>query len=122
MELTPEAIRIYRENAQKRWEQSSAERDRLTEQAWISARHAVQILKKQFKVTRVAVFGSLIHPGGFTRWSDIDLAAWGISPEDTFRAIGAMMDLDEPFEINLVDVNTARPLIKKIIEGEGVDL
>ncbi len=122
MKLTPEDIRIYRENAQKRWEQSSAERARLTEQAWISARRAAAILKDRFGITRVSAFGSLIHPGSFTRWSDIDLAAWGISPKDTFKAIGVMMDLDEPFEINLVDINTARSSLREVIEREGVDI
>ncbi len=80
------------------------------------------ILKEHFGVTRVVAFGSLIHPGSFTRWSDIDLAAWGISSKDTFKAIGAMMDLDEPFEINLVDINTARASLREVIEREGVEL
>lgn len=58
----------------------------------------------------------------FTRWSDVDVAAWGIASEDTFRALGAVMDLDTPVDINLVDVNTCRPSMREIIEEEGIDL
>jgi predicted nucleotidyltransferase len=32
------------------------------------------LLKAQFEVTRVVVFGSLARESGFTRWSDVDMA------------------------------------------------
>jgi len=122
MELTPEALTLYRKTALRRWEQSMPERVRLQEQAWAAARRAASLLRERYGVTRVVVFGSLVHPGCFTRWSDIDLAVWDILPEDTFRAIGAVMDLGGPFEINLVDIQTARPAIHQVIEQEGVDI
>ncbi len=68
------------------------------------------------------VFGSLVRPGCFTPWSDVDIAAWGLSPKDTFRAIGAMMDLDTDIEINLVDIGTCRPELLIFIEREGIEL
>lgn len=52
----------------------------------------------------------------------MDIAAWGIAPEDTFRAIGAILDLDTPVEINLVDINTCEPALREVIEREGVDI
>lgn len=67
-------------------------------------------------------FGSLLHESRFTEWSDVDIAAWGIAPDQTFRAIGTVMDLDSSFEINLVDVNTCTPSLLRAIEEEGVDL
>jgi uncharacterized protein len=57
---------------------------------------------------------------GFNRWSDVDIAAWGLAPEDTFRAIGAVMDLPTEIAVNLVDVNTARPSLVAAIERDGV--
>ncbi len=71
-------------------------------------------------MSRVVVFGSLTHDYGFTRWSDVDIAAWGILPQDTFRAIGAIMDLDDEIAINLVDVNTAQPTLLATIERDGI--
>lgn len=122
MELNLEALARYRKEALRRQEQLQPERLRLQEEAWVIARRAADLLREKFGVTRIVVFGSLVHPGCFTRWSDIDLAAWGIAPEDTLRAIGAVMDLETPYEINLVDIQTARPAILKIIEREGIDI
>jgi predicted nucleotidyltransferase len=122
MELTQESVALYRKTALRRQEQLQTERLSLQEQAWNAARRAAELLKERFGVTRVVVFGSLVHRGCFTRWSDIDLAAWGIASEDTLRAIGYVMDLETPFEINLVDIQTARPSILKIIEQEGVEI
>lgn len=122
MELTPEALTLYRKTALRRWKNSMPERARLQEQAWVEARRAASLLREQYGATRVVAFGSLVHPGCFTRWSDIDLAAWSIRPEDTFRAIGAVMDLSSSFEINLVETQSARPAIRQVIEQEGVDI
>ena len=89
---------------------------------WKLAREAAKILREQYHAKRVAVFGSLLHESRFTEWSDVDIAAWGIPAEQTFRAIGAIMDLDASFEINLVDVNTCTPSLLQAIEQEMVDL
>jgi uncharacterized protein len=122
VELTREQITTYHANAQKRLQQEKEASRERQQQAWQAARQAAQLLKEQFGVSRVAVFGSLARESGFTRWSDVDLAAWGIAPEDTFRAIGAVMDLDTAVPVNLVDVNTARPGLLEIIERDGVEL
>jgi len=63
-----------------------------------------------------------VHEGCFTRWSDVDIAAWGIASKDTLRALGAVMDLDTSFEINFVDINTCRSSLRQVIEREGVDV
>jgi predicted nucleotidyltransferase len=80
------------------------------------------LLREQCHVSRVVAFGSLTREESFTRWSDVDIAAWGIAPEDTFRAIGAVMDLGTEIPVNLVDVNTARPSLLTVIEPDGVEL
>ncbi len=63
------------------------------------------------------VFGSLIHEDCFTLWSDVDIAAWGISPLDTFHAMGEIRELDENIEINLIDINICQAsLLEKILQ------
>jgi predicted nucleotidyltransferase len=79
-------------------------------------------LRRQFGVERVVVFGSLVHPGSFTPWSDVDIAAWGLRPDDTFRAIGVAMDVAPEIAVNLVDVGTCRASLLGVIEAEGVDV
>lgn len=122
LNLTPEKIARYRASAQRRREQERPELVRRQEQAWAVARQAAHLLKEQFKATRVVVFGSLARDSGFTRWSDVDIAAWGIAPEDTFRAIGVVMDIGEDIEVNLVDINTCRPALLAVIEQDGIEL
>jgi uncharacterized protein len=121
-EISPEAMAGYRDGARRRRE---AERRTLAareKRAWELARQAAAALRQQFGVERVVVFGSLIHPGCFTPWSDVDIAAWGLRPEDTFRAIGVAMDIDAEMAINLVDVNCCRASILRVIEEEGVPI
>jgi len=120
--LTPEKLAVYRATAQRRREQERSELDHRRQQAWTAARQAAELLKTQFKATRVVVFGSLARESGFTRWSDVDVAAWGIGPKDTFRAIGAILDLNTEVEVNLVDVNTCRSSLLEVIQKDGIDL
>jgi predicted nucleotidyltransferase len=120
--VTAEEIAVYRAGGQRRWEQTREERARRRKQAWDAARRAAALLKVRFGATRVVVFGSLVREDCFTLWSDVDLAAWGICPEDTFRAIGAVADSDAEIALNLVDIETARPSLRAAIEREGVEL
>lgn len=122
LDLSPEKLAVYRAAAHKRRQQERAEISRRREKAWQIARQAARLLREQFRVSRVVAFGSLTHESGFTRWSDVDIAAWGIASEDTFRAIGAVMDLCAEIPVNLVDVNTARPSLLTVIERDGVEL
>lgn len=122
LDLSPEKIAVYRASALQRQRQEKEANGRRREKAWQIARQAATLLREQFKASRVVVFGSLIRENGFNRWSDVDIAAWGIASEDTFRAIGAVMDLGTEIPVNLVDVNTARPALLTVIEQESVEL
>jgi len=112
----------YRATARRRQAREQQELVRRQARAWEVAHCAAIRLKAQFGVDRVMVFGSLVRAGCFTLWSDVDLAAWGLSPADTFRAIGVVMDLDATIAINLVDVGTCRPELLTAIEQEGIAL
>ena len=119
--LTPEAMSVYRATARRRHEKEQQERARREEQAWALARKAAALLREQYGATRVVVFGSLTHAGMFTLWSDVDIAAWGIEPEDTLRALGAVLYLDAGIQVNLVDVNTAPVELIIAIDHEGIE-
>lgn len=92
------------------------------ERAWDLARQVAGELRRRFPVDRVVVFGSLVHPGCFTPWSDVDIAAWGLRPEETFRAIGVAMDSSTEIAVNLVDMAACSPSLRQVIEREGVPL
>ena len=120
--ITSAAMAAYRATARRRQEREQQELVQRQERAWELARCAAIHLKAHFGVDRVMVFGSLVRAGCFTPWSDVDIAAWGLSPNDTFRAIGAVLDLDPAIAINLVDVGTCRPELLAAIEQEGIAL
>lgn len=122
LKLTEEEFKTYK-RAAKLWKQrTDGETIKREERAWELAHAAAKLLRERFGASRVVVFGSLVHKGCFTRWSDVDIAAWGLDPKDTFRAIGAVQDLDTDIEINLVDVATCSASLLSTIEKEGVDL
>jgi uncharacterized protein len=119
--LNDREIEAYREAARRRRRQEEEALDRRVKEAWLLARRAADLLRGQFGASRVCVFGSLVQ-GVFTPWSDLDLVAWGIDPEQTFRAMGAVSDLGTDIQVNLVDAQTATPTLLKTIEKEGVVL
>ena len=86
------------------------------------AGRASDLLKKEFGATRVVIFGSLIHDEFFNPWSDIDLAAWGISPDDFYAAVAAVTELSASFRIDLVDVNDCKLSVRQAIEREGLEI
>lgn len=92
------------------------------ERAWQTAERAAQILKESLAAERVVVFGSLVDPHRFTKWSDIDIAAWGIPPDRYFHAVAAVCDMSPEFKIDLVDPEICRSSLRQAIEKEGVEL
>jgi predicted nucleotidyltransferase len=121
-DISPEAMARYRATARRRQKAEQLALAAREQRAWALARQAAAALRQQFAVSRVVVFGSLVHPGRFTPWSDVDIAAWGLGPRDTFRAIGVAMDIDSEIAINLVDVNACRAEILRVIEREGIPI
>ncbi|MDE2737768.1 MAG: nucleotidyltransferase domain-containing protein [Gemmatimonadota bacterium] len=112
----------YREAARQRHIAEKAQLRERRQRAWDLARQAARLLEEHFNAKRVVLFGSLAHEDRFNPWSDVDIAAWGLRPEDTWRALGAVMDLDPDIEVNLVDIACCRPNLRAVIEREGIDL
>jgi predicted nucleotidyltransferase len=121
-ELSPEELAAYRAAARRRHEAEQRALVAREQRAWLLARQAANLLRDQFHVSWVVVFGSLIHPGCFTPWSDVDLAAWGLRPDNWLKAIGMVMDLDTDIALNLVDMGICKASIKEVIEREGVPI
>jgi predicted nucleotidyltransferase len=120
--LTAEELEAYRCAARLREQQVRQGLAERQVRAWALARRAANLLRTRFGAKQVVVFGSLVHEGCFTLWSDVDLAAWGLRSEDTFRAIGAIQDLDADVELNLIDVGICSPSLLAVIEAEGIEL
>ena len=120
--LAHERMAAYRATVCQRWEQEQRELERRKGRAWEVARHAAKLLKERFGAAQVVIFGSLVHGYWFSRWSDIDLAAWGLQLEDYFLAVAKLQDLEPEFEIDLVSVEYCRPALRESIMREGKPL
>lgn len=121
-ELNEKELRSYRP-----WQAlSDYQRDPLVaerrERAWKVARAAANLLRIRFGANRVVVFGSLAQKVRFTPWSDIDLAVWGIAPEQFYRAAGAAMDigLDSGIKVDIVDAEDCSSEMQEMIHRDGI--
>lgn len=92
------------------------------DRAWGVVHRAAQLLRQRYGVTRVRVFGSLLHPSQFHAESDVDLAVEGLAVDDYWDALADVLFLDKQITVDLVDPDLCPPAIWEIVEREGVDL
>jgi predicted nucleotidyltransferase len=78
-------------------------------------------LKSRFGATKVLLFGSLAREA-FHKWSDIDLAVWGVSSADYYRAVAFASGFSELFKVDLVDAEDCSDSLRQHIQREGVEL
>ncbi len=117
-----EQMQAYKRTAQVRWQAEEAQRKQQHAKAWQLAHEAAKLLKNSFGVQRVVLFGSLLQPERFHLRSDVDLAAWGLTPTNWLKAIAAVHALSNEIELNLVDVGVCSPELYAVIEQEGMPL
>ena len=90
--------------------------------AWRVARRATKILKTEFGVERVMVFGSLVHPALFHERSDVDLAVWGLRGREYYRAVSVLLDIEPSISIDLIAFEDARRAVQDVILKDGLKL
>jgi predicted nucleotidyltransferase len=122
MTLTREQLDKYRETADARMAEEARRASRRRETAWRRAREAARILKDQFGATRVCAFGSILRPESFSLWSDLDIAAWGLTPRNWLKASAAIRALSDEIELNLVDTDTCSDSLLRVIQRDGTTL
>lgn len=93
----------------------------LIEEAKDTAKKIAVELKKRFGAEKVMLFGSIVHDD-FHKWSDIDLAVWGIKPADFFKAVAVATGFSGVFKVDLVDAEDCSKLLLEHILREGVEL
>ena len=89
-------------------------------EARLEARRLGDLLVRQFGATRVYLFGSLTQDGAFHERSDIDLAAEGLAPTSFEAGVALDRVCDYRYRVDLVDLETAREGMRKLILTEGV--
>ncbi len=124
LDLAPKEWRSYRisEVLKRREKEDDKGVELRKREAWSIAREAAEFLRREFGAKRVVVFGSLVHEKRFTIWSDIDIAAWGIPPEEYYSSVAAVTGLSPVFKVDLIDVEECRPILREVIEQEGIEV
>ncbi len=121
-QIPAEKMAAYKRTARARWLAEKGRRDARYERAWQLSHMAAELLKSQFNAKRVVVFGSITQKDRFTLWSDVDLAAWGLTSNNWLRAMADVRYLSDEVEINLVDTACCSHELLAIIERDGVTL
>ena len=121
-EITPERMAAYQATARSRQHEELRQRQLRHQRGWALAKTGAQLLKEQFGVQRVVLFGSLLDVARIHQQSDIDLAVWGLEERYYLHAVARLLDLDPDFSVDLVEAQTARSKLLAAIETAGVEL
>ena len=108
--ISPEALRQPRSRRQRHANTKRLDKT-LLQRAWQTAHRVAMMLYEDFGATQVAVFGSLAEKERFSKWSDIDIAVWGISAEKYLRALTEAENISRLFKIDLIDFESCRERI-----------
>lgn len=86
------------------------------------AKRAAALLKQEFGVQEVMLFGSLLTPESVHPESDIDLAVWGLDRDRYCAAIGTLLCTVNGFNVDLIRLETAPRSLLDCVMHQGVRL
>ena len=116
-DLSPEELAEYRQRLDQHLQNRKVD-EALLQRAWHTAHRIAEMLYKDFGATQVAVFGSLAEADTFSKWSDIDIAVWGIPNDKYFRAASVTSDISGLFKVDLVDFDSCKGLFRQRIQSQ----
>lgn len=117
--MTPEDLERYRTALKSRLAVTHSQAEVRLRKAREAASRAALILKEEFGVQQVFLFGSSVHPSLFHIHSDVDLAVWGLTGREYFRAVGVLQSLDPEIAVDLVAFEEASRSMQEMILREG---
>ena len=116
-DLSPEELREYRLRLDEHFQNRKVD-EALLQRAWHTAHRIAAMLYESFGAMQVAVFGSLAEQESFSKWSDIDIAVWGIPNDKYFRASSIASDISGLFKVDLVDFESSKGLFRERIQSQ----
>jgi uncharacterized protein len=120
--ITPQEMAVYQATARRRLATRRQSLRARRTRAWETARRAAALLKEQYGVRRVILFGSLSREEPFSQRSDVDLAVWGLEERAYYRAVSHLLDLDPSISVDLVRAEDMAAGLLAVIESEGISL
>ena len=120
-DLSPEEVKKYRLRLDRHLQNRKVDKA-LVQRAWDTAHRIAAMLYEDFSAAQVAVFGSLVEPDAFSKWSDIDIAVWGIPNDKYFRASSIASDISGLFKVDLVDFDSCKGLFRERIQSQLIPI
>ena len=120
-DLSPQELAQYHKRLDQHFQNRKVD-EALLQRAWHTAHRVATMLYEDFGATRVAVFGSLAEPESFSKWSDIDIAIWGIPNDKYFRAVSESMNISRLFKIDLIDFENCKELFREKIQSQLIPI
>jgi predicted nucleotidyltransferase len=126
LELTPAERQAYIEAIRRRASSGkktlspaeAAEREQLLEQV----KQVAAEIKARFGARRVILFGSLAHQAWFRPDSDIDIAIEGLEGAVYWQAWRYAEEMLTNRSVDLLDIGTASPSLKRSVQRYGIEL
>ena len=116
-DLSPEELAEYPRQIELQSQNRKVD-EALLQRAWQTAHRIAAMLYKDFGATQAAVFGSLAEADTFSKWSDIDIAVWGIPNDKYLRAASVASDISGLFKVDLVDFDNCKGLFRQRIQSQ----
>lgn len=121
--IPKDKMELYRKSARLRSAQRARRLSEFRKRAMAVARQGADLLKKDYGVESVYLFGSLADETPvFDERSDVDLAVRGLDEAVYYRVVSRLLDLDHAVDVDLIQMETAPESLVKKIEKEGVRL
>ncbi len=95
--------------------------NQVSSEALTIAKKIAGVLYEKFGADKVMLYGSLAR-GDFTSWSDIDIAVWGISVTDFYRAVAFATGVSDKWKVDVVDGQDCQENLRASILEEGIIL
>lgn len=121
--LSHTEMAVYRTTARQRQQEAQTGLAAFRRRALDLARVAAELLRHEYGVERVLLFGSMACPERpISLSSDVDLAVSGLSPERYFTAVGRLQGLDADIAVDLLRIEDLPDRLRVIVEQDGVEL
>ena len=120
-DFSPEELAEYHQRLNQHLQNRKVD-EALLQRAWQTAHRIAEMLYTDFGATQVAVFGSLAEPETFSKWSDIDIAVWGIPNDKYFRASSIASDISGLFKVDLIDFESSKGLFRERIQSQLIPI
>ena len=118
-DLSPEELRQSRSRHQH-YSKTKQLDEPLPQRAWQTAHRVAVMLYEDFGATQVAVFGSLAEEQWFSKWSDVDIAVWGIPPAKYLRALSEAENISRLFKVDLIDFENCSGRFRERVASQAI--